>query len=168
MKKLAMIALAAVATFAATSCGGEEKKANDEAAAAAVQDGNKFETEKYSITYPKEWKETSTFQNTINAESADGEMKLIANCDDGGPTIAQLGEYANNLKAFHQSGKVEDPVINDKTMTMKAVDPDKVEIHFAVMKEDKVGVIGSIKCPEAKAGEAETILQGIMNSIQFK
>lgn len=172
MKKISLLLIAA-ATFAFTSCGGNKEGATQDpaqeaAAQEAVKDGVNFEGEHYTLTYPKGWQETSAFGDVLNVQSEDGEMKFIANFDDGGPTIAQLGEYATNLKAFHQNGKMEEPVINDKVLTVKAVDEGNVEIHFAIMKEDKVGLIGSIKAPEAKAADAETALKGIMGSVAFK
>lgn len=172
MKKLSILLIAA-ATLSLTSCGGgkdapQQDAASQEAAQAAVQDGVKYEGDNYTITYPKGWQETSGFGDMLNAMSADGEMKLIANYQEDGPAISELSTYATNLKAFHQNGKLEEPVFNDKVMTMKAVDEGNVEIHFAVMKEDKKGVIGSLKFPEAKSSDADAILQGILGSIVFK
>lgn len=167
MKKFLLFAAVALAITACGNKGGEAAAGAEEPAAAAIEDGNKFDGAKFSLVYPKEWKETFASEETINA-SAEGGVDFNATYNDMGPAVAELAIYATNWKGMKQNATVEEPVINDKVLTIKAVEGDNVEMHFVVMKEDKIGVTGSVKFPKDKEAEFEPVVQGIIKSVAFK
>ncbi|MBR6374901.1 MAG: hypothetical protein IKR91_01525 [Alloprevotella sp.] len=44
----------------------------------------------------------------------------------------------------------------------------ETEIHFVVMKEDRIGISGSLKFKSEKLADYEPVVKSIMNSIKFK
>ena len=170
MKKLFFFAFTMVMAIAFTSCGnkgGEAANGENAEAAEVIKDGNKFEGKNFSLVYPKEWKESIASEETINA-SADGDVSFDATYNDMGPAVAELATYATNWKGMKQNAQVEEPVINEKVLTIKAVEGDKEEIHFVVMKEDKIGIAGSLKFPAAKEADFKPLLESIIKSVEFK
>lgn len=172
MKKFSFFAVFALAALLTVACGSKGQEATAEGgaeAAEAVQDGNKFEGQNFTLVYPKEWKETFASEGTLNASSEDG-VSLDATYNDMGPAVSELNVYANNWKGMKEASgaTVEAPDIEGSVLTIKSVADGKTEMHFVVMKEDKIGVAGSLKFPEGKEADFEPVLQSIIKSVAFK
>lgn len=175
MRKLFLmtLALCSLTLFSCKNDNGQQNgdnNAKDNNTEATAQAGNAFELANFSITLPDGWKDTYKSDGNLNAANEAGDCTLNATYNDSGPTISQLKTYADNLSGMLKNGgeTVDEAKINDKVMTIKSVKDGNVTISYAVMKEDKIGVAGSIKYPEAKAGECEKMTDTILKSITFK
>lgn len=148
--------------------GNEATNTND--GAGQEYKAAKFEGTHFTLDYPESFKVTYQSTGTFNAKSEDGKVKLDATYNDMGPTIDQLKEYANNYIGMMKNGgsTVEEPKIDGKNLTIKSVKDEIVNMHYVVLKEDEIGVTGSLKYPENKSSECEALLKNIMNSITFK
>lgn len=176
MKKLLFLGLA-IAAMTLTSCGKKDntgkEKSVEKAEEVKSSDLTTYEGENYSIGYPKTMKETANLRGiTINAATEDGSCRFDATYNDHGPAISELEKHAENypymIKSLDKDATIDKANIKGKTLTIKSVSKGEVNMHFVVMKEDKIGISGSLKCKEDKAAEYEKYLKPIMNSIKFK
>ena len=109
MKNLFLIALAAM-TMGLVACnGGNNGNTSTSTSASAsnsgeaqnveqATDGITFEGEHYTVTYPKDWKETFATGDVLNAKSADDAISLSINFDETGPSVDQLKETTKRLE----------------------------------------------------------------------
>ena len=161
MKKSVLMAIAAFAMIF-TACGNKSAAPaegdNDKDAPATEVKGTKFEGANFALTYPEALKETYSSDEMINAGN------------DMGPAISELKTYLDNYASvLMKDAKMEDSNIDGKTLTAKFVKEDgSVNMHFVVMKEDKIGVSGSLKCNKDKEEEAKGYVDSIIKSITFK
>lgn len=177
MKKFQLF-LFICAALGLSACNGKtdnnttnESNADNEQVAEALADGNTFEGANFSLVYPKELTETYSSETMFNADDKSGNYCHIdATWNDSGATISQLPEYSKNWKGMKEKDgcTVDEPVINDKILTIKAVKDGKVELHFVVMKEDRLGVTGSLKFDAGKESQYEPVLKSIIASVKFK
>ena len=158
-----------------TACDTKTENANNETTTDNTETteevkGTTYEGEKFTLVYPESFKETYKSEEMVNASSEDGAIKLDATFNDMGPTLDQLKVYAENYSGMmkSQGATVEEPNIDGNNLTIKSIKDGEVNMHFVVMKEDKIGVSGSLKYPEDKAGECEPMIKNIMSSIKFK
>lgn len=191
MKKMIMPLVAAL--MAATACTGiNDNTANDNqgngeatdqteqtatpqtpgttATADPLAEAVTFEADHFTITYPATMKQTYASRGTVNAKAEDGSCKLDATYNDMGPKLDQLKTYAGNYVGMMKNGgsTVDEPKIDGKMITIRSVKDDEVNLHFVVMKEDEIGVSGSLKCNKDKETECQQVLQAMMSSITFK
>lgn len=171
MKKLFLIAVAAL-SMGLVSCGGGEGNASgEEQKAEAITDGNTFEGKNYTVTYPKDWKETMTMDDVLNAKSADDAISFSINFAEDGPTVDQLKTTGEGVKMMNKDDykEIGDPKIEGNTMTVRRVSNEgEVETWFNVVFEGKKGVVGSIKAPADKEADAEKALKSILASLKAK
>ena len=171
MKKIFYFVVAA-AVCVMTACGSksqqnpEEEKAAQELAA----NGTVFEGANYTITYPKEWKESYKNENTINAEAGDNYTKMDATFSDYPCKPADFEQYYKNFTSMsmHSSFKFDQPVIDGNILTFKGVNGDFAMTNFIVFIDNNAGVAGSVKYPVAKAAEVEPIIKPMLNTIKKK
>lgn len=172
MKKFFYFVVAAAVCVLA-ACGGksqqsaEEEKASQELA----QNGTVFEGAKYTITYPKEWKESFKNENTINAEAGDHYTKMDATFSDYPCKPADFEQYYKNFTgmSMHASFKFDQPVIDGNIMTFKGVKEDGFTMTiFVVFLDNQAGVAGSFQYPAEKAGEVEPLIKPILLSVKKK
>ena len=166
----------AIAAFAMilAACGNKSAAPaegdNGKDAPATEVKGTKFEGANFTLTYPEALKETYSSDEMINAGNEDGSIALDATYNDMGPAISELKTYLDNYASvLMKDAKMEDSNIDGKTLTAKFVKEDgSVNMHFVVMKEDKIGVSGSLKCNKDKEEEAKGYVDSIIKSITFK
>ena len=175
MKKLFFLGLA-LAAMTLTSCGKKdatgEAKSEEKTEETTPANFTVSESEKFSIAYPDIMKETLNRGNVVNASSEDGSCRIDATFNDHGPAISELNKYAENypymIKSLDKDATIEKANIQGNVLTIKSISEGEVNLHFVVMKEDKIGIAGSLKCKEDKISEYEKYLKPIMNSIKFK
>ena len=173
MKKIIYFVMAAAVCVLA-ACGGkssqqsaEEEKASQELAA----NGTVFEGANFSITYPKEWKETFKNEITINAAADDNYTKMDATFSDMPCKPADFEQYYKNFTgmSMHASFKFDQPVIDGNILTFKGVKEDGFCMtNFVVFIDNAAGVAGSFKYPAEKAAEVEKLIKPILSSIKKK
>ncbi|MBR6338699.1 MAG: hypothetical protein IKR63_01015 [Alloprevotella sp.] len=175
MKKLFLISMVLLASSTFVSCGNKsadgEQAADSTATAQVAEDGNKFEGKNFSLVYPKDFEETYASDESLNAEcKGEKTCHLDATYNDMGPALSELETYATNWKGMKEANgcKIVNQDIKDKVLTIKSTKDDETEIHYVVMKEDKIGVAGSLKFKTADEATYEPVLQGIIKSISFK
>lgn len=171
MKKIFVFTLMAAAMLGLSACGNKTGEGN-EGGTEAVETitGITYDGAKFSITYPEGWKETWASEETLNASSEDGTVKLDATFNDMGPALSELGTYAENWTGMmeNQGSTVEKPKIDGKLLTIRSIKDGEVNYHFVIMKEDKIGIAGSLKYPEAQAAEWDGKVAAIAKSVAFK
>lgn len=183
MKKKVLLAIAAFAMIFA-ACGNKNaapaeseaaNEANEATEAAEAPEvevkGTKFEGAKFTLTYPEALKETFASEETLNARNEDSSIALDATFNDMGPAVAELKTYLDNYTSMmkNMDANLEDSKIDGKILTAKYVKENgDANLHFVVMKEDKIGVSGSLKFSKDKAEEAKGYIDSIIKSIQFK
>lgn len=168
--------MALATMFALSSCGNkavaDNVKAEENAEAEKIaDDGTTFDGKNFSLVYPKEFAETYSSDDVVNAEDkSGGDCKLDATYNDMGPTLSELKIYAENWTAMKKADdcNVEKPVIDGKVLTIKSVEDDETEIHFVVMKEDRIGIAGSLKFKSEDEAKYEPVVRSIIKSIKFK
>ena len=153
-----------------------------------AQDMKTWEGTFFSISYPavcsvqeNGYVDEGMAGMLFGASQADGEIKVNVTYNAGGPTVGQLGEYANNLHFMH-SGSFSDwtcdkPVVKGNKLTMRKVSkddpeyPDKdkfVEWDFAVIGSGTKGVAGTVKFPLDKEKEYTPYVNAVVNSVKIK
>lgn len=177
-KTLNIMLIAAALTFSACGNKNEANAQNSdstaiEQAADVIKDGKTFEGDHFTLVYPKELEETFSTGELLNAQlKGDEYCFLDATYNDFGPNLDQLGIYAENLTSMRESSgcKVDKPNIDGKVLTIRIVSEEKgrTEIHFVVMKEDRIGISGSLTFDSDKEAKYLPIAQSIVKSIKFK
>ena len=174
MKKNFLMAVAAFAMILA-ACGNKSaapaEGENDKDAPETEVKGTKFEGAKFTLVYPEALKETFASEETLNARNEDSSIALDATYNDMGPAVAELKTYLDNYTSMmkNMDATLEDSKIDGKTLTAKFVKENgDANLHFCVMKEDKIGVAGSLKFSKEKAEEAKGYIDSIIKSIEFK
>lgn len=176
MKKAGISIFALATVFAFAACGNKASADNaatpeTQQAAEAVADGTTFEGKNFSLVYPKELTETYASETTVNAEDkSENYCHLDATFNEMGPALSELSLYANNWVAMKEADgcKLNKPAIDGKVLTIKAVKNDETELHFVVMKEDRIGVAGSLKFKSENDAKYEPVLRSIIASVKFK
>lgn len=174
MKSICLTIFAAALAMTVSACGNKVQTTEAPQTAQAadtIKDGTTYEGKNYSLVYPKELKETYADEEIINAEDqSDNYCHLDATYNDYGPTLDQLKLYATNWVGMKEAEgcSVDKPAIDGKNITIKAVKDGETEIHFVVMKEDRIGISGSLKFKSEKLADYEPVVKSIMNSIKFK
>ncbi len=171
MKKLFLIAVAAL-SLGLVSCGGGEGKASGEAQKAeAITDGNTFEGKNYTVTYPKDWKETMTMDDVLNAKSADDAIEFSINFAEDGPTADQLKTTGDGVKMMNKDDykEIGEPKVDGNKLIVRRVNNEgKIDTWFNLVLDGKKGVVGTIKAPADKEAEAEKALESILASVKMK
>lgn len=165
MKKLFVMAAAAL-FFAA--CGGNGGSSSN---VEPIKDGVTLETEKYSVMVPQGMEESFRYDNTVNATAEDGSLFAI-NFMEGGPTKSQLKTTGENYKAMvhalDQEATIGEPVVDGNVVYLKSTVDGKGRIDYTMLKEDRVGVMGSITCPQDQTDNWEKQLFPILKTVVFK
>ena len=172
MKKYYYLLIAAAALVMA-ACGGKGQESSaeeDKAAEELAANGTVFEGANFSITYPKDWKETFKSDESVNTASEDNSITMDATFSDYPCKPADFEQYYKNFTgmSMNASYTFEQPVIEENIMTYKGVDGDKAVTNFVVYIDDKAGVAGGVKYPVSKAAEVEPMIKPILNSIKKK
>ena len=180
MKKLFLIALAAM-TMGLVACNGGNNgntstsaRASNKGEAQNVEqatDGITFEGEHYTVTYPKDWKETFATGDVLNAKSADDAISLSINFDETGPSVDQLKETGANVKLLNQQDykEIGDPQIDgNKLVVRRVTNEGEIDFSYLLVIEGTKGVMGSVKAPADKEADAEKALNSILASVKMK
>ncbi len=177
MKKLFFIAAVALSmSLVACSGGNKENSASDSSKSTQsveeIKDGNTFEAKSYTISYPKDWKETFSTDDVLNVKSADEAMTFSINYDAEGPTADQLKDKADFAKRVNTDlyKEVDEPkVIAENFITLRRVTNEgEVELSFTKVLDGTKCIMGAMKSPADKEAEAEKILMSIINSVKLK
>lgn len=176
MKKLFLIAAVALSMSLVACSGGNKDNSSSESTESAqsveeIKDGNTYEGKSYTISYPKDWKETFSSEDVLNVKSADESMAFSINFDAEGPAVDELKEQADFGKKVNrdQYKEVGEPKIEDNFMTLRRVNNEgEVELSYTKVLEGTKCIMGSIKCPTDKETEAEKILMSIIASVKIK
>ncbi|MBO7561978.1 MAG: hypothetical protein J6X91_04140 [Bacteroidales bacterium] len=165
MKKLFILAIAAMAFAACGGNGGSSSKVEP------LKEGVNFDMENYSIMLPTGMEETYKSGDILNASCPDG-AKFVINYYTGGPTKSQLKTTGDGLKgmvhAWDQSAVSEDPVVDGNMVTLKSKLGDNVRYDFSYLKEDRIGVTGNFEFPESEAAKYDGMFLPILKSVVFK
>ena len=168
MKKILAIAVAAFAFAACGGGNGGSSSSNVE----PIKDGVTMESEHFTIMVPQGMVESWNSMGTINASSEDGAVRLAVTYMEGGPTKSQLKETGANYKAMvhalDQNATIGEPKVDGNVVTLKSTCEGKPRIDFTYLKEDRVGVCGSLVYPEDKAAQWEDKLLPILKTVVFK
>ena len=172
MKKIFYFVVAATVCMIA-ACGGKNQQSaeEDKAAQELAANGTVFEGANFTITYPKEWKETFKNDVTINAAADDNYTKMDATFSDMPCKPADFEQYYKNFTnmSMHASFKFDEPVIDGNILTFKGAKEDGFTMtNFVVYIDDHAGVAGSFKYPAEKAAEIEKIIKPVLKSIKKK
>ena len=145
MKKLFLIALAAM-TMGLVACNGGNNGNTSTSASASnsgeaqnveqATDGITFEGEHYTVTYPKDWKETFATGDVLNQQ-----------------------DYK----------EIGDPQIDGNKLVVRRVTNEGViDFSYLLVIEGTKGVMGSVKAPADKEADAEKALNSILASVKMK
>lgn len=175
MKKLFLIASVAL-SMSLVACSGNKDNSTSGSAESAqsveeIKDGNTFEAKSYTLSYPKDWKETFSTDDILNVKSADEAMLFSINYDAEGPKVDELKEKADFAKLVNkdQYKEVGEPKITDNLLTLRRVTNEgEVELSYTKVFEGTKCIMGAIKSPADKEAEAEKILMSIINSVKLK
>ena len=176
MKKLFFIAAVALSMSLVACSGGNKDKSSSESAESAqsveeIKDGNTYEGKSYTISYPKDWKETFSSEDILNVKSADESMAFSINFDAEGPSVDGLKEAGDFGKLVNQSDykEIGEPVIDGNLLTLRRVtNDDLVDLSYTKVLEGTKCIMGSMKCPADKEAEAEKILMSLIASVKMK
>lgn len=175
MKKLFLIASVALSMSLVACSGNKDNSTSDSAESAQsveeIKDGNTFEAKSYTLSYPKDWKETFSTDDILNVKSADETMLFSINYDAEGPKVDELKEKADFAKLVNkdQYKEVGEPKITDNLLTLRRVTNEgEVELSYTKVFEGTKCIMGAIKSPADKEAEAEKILMSIINSVKLK
>lgn len=180
MKTICKITISAVVIVLAVACGNKTtaNAQNTDTTAAkqateVIEDGKTYDGAKFSLVYPKELNETWASDEIFNASIQDDEYCFLdATYNDFGPTTSELKTYAENWTYMKKMDncKVDAPSINGKVLTIRSVSEEKgrTEIHFVVMKEDRICISGSLTFDSDKEAKYLPIAQSVIKSIKFK
>lgn len=176
MKKLFLIAAFALSMSLVACSGGNKDNRSSESAESAqsveeIKDGNTYECKSYTISYPKDWKETFSSEDILNVKSADESMVFSINFVADGPTVDDLKNQADFAKKVNtdQYKEVGEPKVEDNFLTLRRVTNDgEVELSYTKVLEGTKCIMGAIKCPADKEAEAEKILMSIIASVKMK
>ena len=170
MKKFFVLTLAAVAMLFA-SCGGGSNSGSSNNVE-PLKEGVKFECDHYSVMLPTGMKESWKSGDLLNAQSEDGSVFFTANYYTGGPTKSQLKVTGEGLvgmvHGLNQEAKCEEPKVDGNMVTLKSIADGKVRLDYTYLKEDRIGVTGSLQFPEEDAAQWEEKFLPILKSIVFK
>lgn len=177
MKKLFLIAAVAL-SMSLVACSGDNKdnSTSDSSESAQsveeIKDGNTFDAKSYTISYPKDWKETFSTEDVLNVKSTDEAMTFSINFDAEGPTADQLKDKAEFAKMVNrdQYKEVGEPkIISENFITLRRVTNEgEVELSYTKVLDGTKCIMGAMKSPADKEAEAEKILMGIINSVKMK
>lgn len=166
MKKLFIMALAAMAFAACGGNGGSSSKVEP------LKDGVTFECDNYTVMVPTGMEETFRYGDVLNLKTADGDVKFVINYFTGGPTKSQLKTTGDGLKgmvhALDQNCKSEEPKVDGNMVTLKTITEGNVRMDFTYLKEDRIGVTGNFEFPESQAAEWEGKFLPILKTVVFK
>ena len=176
MKNLFLIAAFALSMSLVACSGGNKDNSSSESAESAqsveeIKDGNTYECKSYTISYPKDWKETFSSEDILNVKSADESMVFSINFIADGPTVDDLKNQADFAKKVNtdQYKEVGEPKVEDNFLTLRRVTNDgEVELSYTKVLEGTKCIMGAIKCPADKEAEAEKILMSIIASVKMK
>ena len=172
MKKLFLIAAVAL-SMSLVACSGGNKDNSKESAQSVeeIKDGNTYEGKSYTITYPKDWKESFSSEDLLNVKSADETMLFSINFDPEGGTVDQLKEKGDFAKLVNQKEykEVGDPKITDNLLLLRRVKNEgEVELSYMKVLEGSKCIMGNITSPADKEAEAEKILMSLISSVKMK
>ena len=177
MKKLFLIAFFALSMSLVACSGGNKDNSTSESSESAqsveeIKDGNTYEAKSYTVSYPKDWKETFSTDDILNVKSADEAMVFSINFDPEGPSVDQLKDKADFAKRVNtdQYKEVGEPkIITENFMTLRRVTNEgEVELSYTKVLDGTKCIMGAMKSPADKEAEAEKILMSIINSVKMK
>lgn len=167
MKRFFFMAAAAL-MFAA--CGGDKGGSTENVE--PIKDGVTMESENFTIMVPQGMVESWNSMGTINATAEDGAVRLAISFMEGGPTKSQLKTTGENYKAMvhalDQNATIGEPKVDGNLVTVKSTCEGKPRIDFTYLKEDRIGVCGSLVYPEESAAQWEDKLVPILKTVVFK
>ena len=176
MKKLFVFAIAALSMSLVACSGGKKDNSASESSEATqsvaeIKDGNTYEGKSYTVTYPKDWKESFSSEDILNVKSADDAMLFSINFGESGPTVDQLKQTGDNMKIVNKSDykEIGEPKINDNLLILRRVTNDgEVELSYVKVLDGTKGIMGNIKAPADKEAEAEKALMSMLASVKMK
>ena len=191
MKKILM-AIVTATSLLLMSCGGGNNNASSNGAAtessntsasksttnepvlpvdASAKLDKTFENSTYSLQYPSALSPKEAYgEYDCEIQDASGYVTISGTWNTDGVNLDGLAELAANMVASVRATDMtpEAPIVKGNKYVIKASDENMVEYNYCVMKEDKVGLMGSIGFPKDKAAEYEKYVGAIINSIKFK
>ena len=176
MKNFFLIAAVALSMGLVACSGNKDNITRDSSESAQsveeIKDGNTFEAKSYTISYPKDWKETFSTDDILNVKSADETMLFSINYDAEGPTADQLkgkADFAKRVNTDLYKEEDEPKIIADNFITLRRVTNEgEVELSYTKVFEGTKCIMGAMKSPANKEAEAENILMSIINSVKLK
>lgn len=173
MKKLFFIAAVALSMSLVACSGGNKDNSSSKSAQSVeeIKDGNTYEGKSYTISYPKDWKESFSLDDVLNVKSADETMLFSINFDEEGGTVDQLKEKADFAKMVNKDDykEVGEPKITDNLLLLRRVKNDgNVELSYMKVLEGSKCIMGAITSPADKEAEAEKALMSLIASVKMK
>ena len=174
MKKVFLMMIAAMA-MTMVSCGGTANggDGNDSTATreqAAAPAGNVYDGDKFTMSLPDNFKETSKGESYVNAEDSQNDMVLDATFSDYPCKPADFQTYYNNFTGMemNKDSKFEEAKIDGNILTFKGVGQVYATTNFVVFIDDQAGVAGKVRYPIEKAGDIEAKIMPMLKSIKKK
>ncbi len=143
---------------------------------ATAVDLKTFENEKFTISYPSDWKVTYETDESLNLESADWDIFFDVTYNDRGPTKDQLKEAADNWEYMKTSSghKVDQKIVKDDYAMVRSIETDEddgeqtVVVWFVMISKEPEGFSGTIQSPINRANEAIDILVEMLATLSQK
>lgn len=131
---------------------------------------NTFEHEKFTVSYPSSLKPQEQLGSDVYIVDNSGLVVISGTYNTEGATLDQLKELAENMAAATKAaGDIpEAPIVKGKSYVIKCDAGTLTKWNYCVMKEDKIGLMGSIEYPKDEAAEYEKYVGAILQSIKFK
>ena len=189
MKNKFLFAVVAAASLTAACGGANNNAANNNAAAGTettttASSANEavvpvdpsakldqtFENDKFSVSYPSVLKAKEMMGSDFYVTDDSGLATISGTYNTEGPTLDQFKDLAENMAvAIKAAGDVpEAPIVKGKTYVIKCDAGTLTKWNYCVMKEDKIGLMGSIEYPKDEAADYEKYVGAVLQSIKFK
>ena len=130
-----------------------------------------FDNVNFTAQYPSSLAPKDMGGSDFYVCDENGHVVISMTYNTDGATIEQLPTLAENMtypiksEGFTEIGA---PVVKGKKYVIRATGEVSIGYFFSVMKEDKIGLMGSFQFPKEQAGEYEKYVGAFINSIKFK
>ena len=188
MMKNKLLAVVAASSMMLAACGGSSNNAttnnSDTKTTTETSCGNEaivpvdpsakldqtFDHEKFSVGYPSSLKPQEQLGSDVYIVDNSGLVVISGTYNTDGATLAQLKELADNMVAAVKAAgeNPEAPIVKGNSYVIKCDADNLTKWNYCVMKEDKIGLMGSIEYPKDEAAEYEKYVGAILQSIKFK
>lgn len=180
MKNRFLFAVVAAASLTA-ACGGANNNATSNNGGASANEAivavdqsakldKTFEHEKFTVGYPSILKAQDMGGSDFYVSDDSGLVTMSGTYNTEGATLDQLKELAENMAAAAKAmgDTPEAPIVKGKAYVIKCASGESTKWNYCVMKEDKIGLMGSIEYPKDEAAEYEKYVGAVLQSIKFK